>query len=368
MSGTNPSIIERFPVELWLEIFNYFNSNDLWHSFHGLNRKINAMIEQTILHLNFEEQDSYYYFMKNMLPILNVVNVRSLKLQKPIEVIDFFSTFPLSSLIQLRFLSLNLIYSSGDSSLKPWNQLSSLKYLQSLNIMLCRSTGGRDNSNEEKVLIIHSIFNQNFCPLLKSLIITTGELAHATSLPSLIAIPKMTIIEYLSIDALYFEDLIKLLPALRNVKSFHIDEGVYFNDMNDIRSRKMIFRTPLMPKCIRLHLNLEMGTTFNHIKYILKHTPNLQGLFLSIRPNLLNAKRWEKILSSKFPNLLKFELTCTDYMYGDYSAVVYERLETFERECQTPFWIERNTTISYVQGYDHNNHIVRFHITKVSFI
>ncbi|CAF1236398.1 unnamed protein product [Adineta steineri] len=368
MLVTNPSIIEMFPVELWLDIFNYFNSNDLWHSFHGLNRKIDAMIEQTILHLNFEEQDSYYYFMKNMLPILNVANVRSLKLQEPIEIIDFFSTFPLSSLIQLRFLSLNLLYCSGDSSLKPWNQLSSLKYLQSLNIMLCRSTGGFDNSNEEKVLIIHSIFNQNFCPLLKSLIITSGEFARVTSLPFSMTTPKMTIIEYLSIDALYFEDLIKLLPALQNVKSFHIDDGLHVNDMIDIQSRKMIIRTPLMPKCIRLHLNLEMGTTFNHIKYILKHTPNLQGLFLSIRPNLLIAKRWEKLLSSKCPNLLKLELTCTDFMYGDYSAVVYERLETFERECQTPFWIERNTTISYVQGYDHDNHIVRFYITKVSFI
>ena len=45
MSEKFHSVIEIFAVELWREIFEYFNSNELWCSFRGLNRKIDAIID-----------------------------------------------------------------------------------------------------------------------------------------------------------------------------------------------------------------------------------------------------------------------------------------------------------------------------------
>ncbi|CAF4406886.1 unnamed protein product, partial [Adineta steineri] len=96
-----------FSVELWQEIFDYFHLNDLWYSFHGLNQHINAIIDRTIVHLNFEQQDSYDYFVDNILPSINITNIRSLKLQNAFEIHDFFSIYSLESLQQIQFLSLN---------------------------------------------------------------------------------------------------------------------------------------------------------------------------------------------------------------------------------------------------------------------
>jgi hypothetical protein len=75
MFGTFHSTIELFSVELWREIFDYFNSNELWYLFRGLNRKIDAIIDQTTLHLDFKKKDNYGYFVKNILPSMNVTNV-----------------------------------------------------------------------------------------------------------------------------------------------------------------------------------------------------------------------------------------------------------------------------------------------------
>ena len=38
----------------------------------------------------------------------------------------------------------------------------------------------------------------------------------------------------------------------------------------------MTITMPLLPKCIRLHLHLSEDMTFEHVEYLLKHTPNSQ--------------------------------------------------------------------------------------------
>ena len=63
------------------------------------------------------------------------------------------------------------MYSFNDNSFTFWNQLSSLKYLQSLKIIFWGNHVGPDNIIEEKEFIIRSIFNKDYCPLLKSLTI-----------------------------------------------------------------------------------------------------------------------------------------------------------------------------------------------------
>jgi hypothetical protein len=76
------SKIELLSVELWQEIFEYFNANELWYSFGGLNRRIDAILEHIVLHLNFETKDNYCYFMKNNFSKINVINIQSLKFQE----------------------------------------------------------------------------------------------------------------------------------------------------------------------------------------------------------------------------------------------------------------------------------------------
>ena len=132
MSYTLHTVIELLSVELWREIFDYFNTNDLWYSFRGLNRRIDTIIDQTPLYLNFEKKGKYDYFMKNILPSMNVPNVRSLNLQEANATKHFFSNYSLNSMIQLRVLVLDSMFSFKDNSFIFWNQLSSLKYLKIL--------------------------------------------------------------------------------------------------------------------------------------------------------------------------------------------------------------------------------------------
>jgi hypothetical protein len=191
------NIIELLSVELWREIFEYFNSNELWYSFRGLNRKIDAILDQTTLHLDFNKKGSYGYFMKNVLPTMNVVNIRSLKFHKANAIHHFFSIYSLNSLVQLRLLSLDFMYSFNDNSFTFWHQLLSLKYLRSLKIIFWGITAP-NNCIEEKEFIIRSIFNKDYCPLLKSFNInTSGSHRWNVTIPSLIPTTKATSIECL---------------------------------------------------------------------------------------------------------------------------------------------------------------------------
>ncbi len=61
MSNIHHTVIELLAVELWREIFDYFEVNELWYSFRGLNRRIDGIIDQTILNLNFQTEGSYLY-------------------------------------------------------------------------------------------------------------------------------------------------------------------------------------------------------------------------------------------------------------------------------------------------------------------
>ena len=131
-----------------------------------------------------------------------------------------------------------------------------------------------------------------------------------TTIPLLIPTTKTTNIKYLSIDSLTFNDLIKLLPALQNVKSFDIVfELCLDNESNDLQPN-MTITIPLLPKCTRLHVGLSDDITLEHVEYLLKHTPNVNDLFVWGWYHLLDAKRWTLLLSRQCPKLKKFELIC----------------------------------------------------------
>ncbi|CAF3662063.1 unnamed protein product [Rotaria sordida] len=368
LGDTFYSTIELLSVELWQELFEYFTPNDLWYSFHDLNRKINAIIDQTILYLNFTKQGTYRYFVKNILTLMNVVNVRSLKFNKSNEIRHFFSKISLNSLVQLRVLSLDFMYSFDGNSFTFWKQLSSLKYLQSLKIIFWASSGSV-NCCDEKKYIIRSIFNNNYCPSLKSFMITTGGIQQGRlTIPSLISTTTTTNIQNLSINSLTFNDLIKLLPAMQNVKSFCIDYDLRYDNWSNEQQQSMVIDIPLLPKCIDMNLKLSDDITFEHVEYLLKHTQNLKKLFMWGWYHLFDAMKWEFLLSMYCSKLIKFHLICSGPIWSDEFDQI---IDNFQQIYPTRlFWIERNITISDddVSGHDYRSDIaVEFNIkNKVS--
>ncbi len=361
--------IEQFSVELWREIFDYFNGIELWYSFRDLNKKIDSIIDRTPLYFDFKKTGNYSYFTENILPTVNIINVRSLKLSQINKTKHFFSIYSLHSMVNLRTLSLTHMFSFNDNSFVFWNQLSSLKHLQSLKIKFL-DNDGRGNSTEEVEFIISSIFNKNFCPLLKSFSISTDGTGNwILPYSSLIQTTKTTNIKYFSIDKLSFTDLIKLLPALENIKSFKVYYELDLEKKSNEQLRNMTISIPLLFKCVQMHLNLADHIHFEHIEYLLKYTPNLKDLSLwSWQYHLLDEKKWRLLLSIQYPQLIKFQLGCTGYDNDDYFEKISKK---FEKKCsRKPFWIERNTVVSY-QGLsddDCYDIIIRFNIKKVSLL
>ena len=130
----------------------------------------------------------------------------------------------------------------------------------------------------------------------------------------------------------------------------------------------MTITMPLLPKCIRLHLHLSEDMTFEHVEYLLKHTPNSQDLFVWSWYHLLSAKKWEMILSVQCPKLLKLALICTGSIEDDYFR---QTSDAFQQECATiPFWFERNVTITNDEVFSAHDYrsdiIIRFNIKKVT--
>ena len=261
------------------------------------------------------------------------------------------------------------MFSFNDNTFVFWNQLSSLKYLQSLKIQSL-DKDGRGNSIEEMEFIIHSIFNKSFCPLLKSFIISTDRIdKYIFTIPSLIQTTRITNIKYFLIDELTFSDLIKLFPALKNVQSLNISYQFDFEKISNQQLQNMSKPVPLLPKCVQMHLNLVDHINFEHIEYLLKHTPNLKDLFLwSNRYHLLNANKWESLLSLQCPKWIKFELRCVGYDDDNN----YERISKhFEKiYVKKPFWLERNTILYYeaFSDDDYYHTVIKFNIKKVNFI
>ena len=267
--------IEQISVELWHEIFEYFDLNDLWYSFRRLNGRINGIIDQTPLHLNFRSRGAYTNYAKKIRRSMNPANVRSLLLQQPEEIRHFFSIHPLKSLTQLRTLSVKYMACSDELTLQFWNQLSSLKHLQSLEVCHCWYSKS-PSCIEKKESIIQSIFNHDYWPALKSLAIDTCEPRnYKYSIASLVPPTKTNNLQYLIIDRLAFNDLVTVLPALGNIKLLSFTEKLGEDEKSMGKLPKI--DTPLLSKCLNLKLKLHNDLTFEHVEYLLGQTPNLKS-------------------------------------------------------------------------------------------
>ena len=354
-----------FPTELWQELFRYLSANELWHSFRGLNAKIDAVIDHSNLDLNLKHKDDYNYFARMILPSIDVIYVRSLILGRSDDIKNFFSKYSLDSLLQLRVLSLDDIYPFNDLSFKFWNQLASLKYLRSLKLRWGYGNTP-DTITEEKEFIIQSIFNKDFCPLLKCLSMISFQYQKWERTIPLLPAGKATKIEYLSLDLLLFNELIKLLPAMQNVNSFHVAYLRDDKDFTDEQPRAITATIPLLPRCVELNLKLVDGMRFEQVEFIVQQTPNLKKMYFQVKYNLLYAKRWELLLSKYCPKVTNFDLSCTGSVYND---ILQDELYDFQRECQSSsFWIERKASVtgSHDPVYDDNDMYVtvRFDLNK----
>ncbi|CAF4008494.1 unnamed protein product [Adineta steineri] len=123
-----------------------------------------------------------------------------------------------------------------------------------------------------------------------------------------------------------------------------------------------------MSGCNKLDLVLTKDITFEHIEYILKHTPNVKDLTFNSFVHLLDAEKWALLLSVYCPKLLKFVLSCDGPIIDDdFEDAYYYSKAKCER---TTFWIVRETIVTYGIYQESRacaNIEVEFNIEKLSF-
>ena len=339
MTDQVSTVIEQIPVELWHEIFQYVDLHGLCNSFRRLNGRIDAILDQTPLDLSFRRRGAFAEYVRNIHRSIDVENVRSLWLQQPKEIRHFFSIHQLSSFVRLRSLHLLWMFSVDDPTFEFWNQLSSLKYLESLTVSFSKSSSQCTSADQTKYLIC-SVFSRGLFPALQRFSVDAGSTyVGAITIPSLNPKTKSMHLQYLTIDRLTFNDLMILLPVIENILSLRIVKDLEKNEKSMGKLPKI--DTPLLSKCLNLALKLDNDLTFEHVEYLLGQTPNLKSLFLWGWSHLADPKKWQWVLSKYCPQLLKLELICTGHIYDE---IFYNAGNRFEHECGTnPFWLRRKT-------------------------
>lgn len=113
------SQIEIFPDELFLELFSYIHPKDLFYSWNGLNRRINAILRSVSISLDFiENTDENYEIIKYFSRQIVYIHLRI-----PLNLIDFEEFSNLRSLIIDTELTAEQIKSIHPSSLPNLRRL-----------------------------------------------------------------------------------------------------------------------------------------------------------------------------------------------------------------------------------------------------
>lgn len=344
MSNRAATVIEDAPVELWRELFEYFDASDLWFSVRGLNRRIDAILDRTPLDLKLRQRGKYAQFMKTIHLSMNAANVRSLSLHATEDIKHFFSFHPLGALVQLRSLHLSDMFPLNDPSFQSWKPLSSLKDLRSLKVIFSKNSNSKI-AFKEKDFLIRSLFEPDFYPALRRFSV---EIRDSTkSNPTIRSLnPTATTINlrYLSIDTLTFHDLVKLLPALGNIKSLCISVELCTNDKPTEKLPKA--NTPLLPKCLRLDMKFGHNLTFERVEYLLEQTPNVECLIIESWSQLIDANEWESLLSTRCPELMKLQFVSLGFI-GD--RIFGRAMFDFEEECDVSlFWLQHGVEVAHV--------------------
>jgi hypothetical protein len=315
-----PTTIEIFPIELYRELFQYFDGFELYHIFRGINSKIDSILKQTPLHFAFWEKTQRDY---NVMPFVNLESVYSLKVSAD-ECRDgrLLDEYPLNSFTHLRLFDLYHIFSPP--RIVP--ELASLKYLETLIISVSSYSG---KTEDEILCLMNLIFNDNSTvgsshlrSTLKRLTISASVRTNACH-PDHFR-PSRTNIQHIEIRRIYFDDFIRLLPSLELVRSICVG----FEHRNVTPSEHFVFdyansKPVLIPNCSVLIMSLgSADITFVHMEYLLKCIPSLKKLRIDIYerdigfgmdiykcPSELprNHQKWKASLINHCVNLQKFQ-------------------------------------------------------------
>ncbi len=311
--------------ELILDLFEFFNVQELFHGFYGLNNRFNQLLLTKFqsYHLDFRSisKHNFEIICEQYLPSIHN-RILSLHLSNNEETPNlpkqFLSyNFSINQFIHLQSLSLYYI-----QSFELLNQLIiQCNYLKHLNLIQCYFNY---YENDLQCLInnIWRLEKLTHC-ILDQIILRKMRLTNISVVSSSI--------KYLTLDKITcdFKDLSHLFehtPYLQRI-SINLIYG-FPNQQLQIPIVSMTSLKILYHGCMESLTNL------------FENLPNLINLTLEVFDIYCNGYEWEKILLNYLSNIkifrLKMNLNFPDY--NNIDKQVKELIDTF----RTPFWIEEH--------------------------
>jgi hypothetical protein len=320
--------LELFPNEILLELFEYFNSADLFRVFYGLNSRFNSLLHNQFRAHRFQFKSiakrHFDMICQQHLPFIadRIVGISLADNDDTPEQINLFFVY-ISSWNQftcLRTLSLSNI-PSFEILRKLLNECHHLSNLTHLRF----SDPYFRIAHPDLQLVINSIWS------LSKLIRCDLDISTTSTL---FCMPKKisTSLEYVCIKGTRFKwkhvnRLFKCTPHLA-----HLSASIAISDRDN-------YKPSLHRTLVELKIVLFFTSTFPKMVSFLKNTPNLRRLDVHFRTGLVDGHRWEQVIRNYLPHLkiLRFRMSCV-YNEQNLQKQVVHLVDSYRGS----FWIDEH--------------------------
>ena len=328
--------LENLSDEIFIEIFDYLDSYEIYHRFSKLNYRFQQLLNSSSMLLKVTHDDSKYNYYKQFLRN-NKYRILSMKFQLGFERNHLFSSLIIDSTFHnLKSISINA--KTPDTLIPVLKNFSSLPHLFSLKMDLFET--------QDKLTTIYQLVFA--LPKLKSFVFFLTEI----TVPDSLSIPtnqQPSPIEYLSIP--YVSSADEYFWILSHTPRVH-----YLKLFIDIDTNMETLPIITLPNLTTLSILIDKYHDFN--AFIPRIHGNFKVLRFSTGLNIhfLHAYQWENFISKSLPQLEEFHLR--------YSELVNDRCPAFIGEINqfsSSFWTERQWTLD-VECFDHGNeYLIRPH-------
>ena len=261
MGSSITTTLESFPIELFLELFKYFNTIELYRAFFGLNWRINSILSQTKNKntLTLMSEKDLKFFLKQSAKssnfVLNPSNIKSLKLHGALLLSksdgnppQLCSIYPLSAYKELHTIIITDIdtnYHSHAGSTEFNDLIAQAAQLKNLHTLELRSSTKKKNSAAILQNLIKMIFEEEKCFLsLKRCRFDLEYVGYLYFKQQMDIPPKLTKIEYLFLPSFLLASFLELTVCLPAVKSIQVADITVHPD-----SRQVMPRRTILPLC-----------------------------------------------------------------------------------------------------------------------
>ena len=292
-------LFNRFPNELFYEIFEYLTSYDILYAFSGLNQRIDSLLQNySKYRFNFQSctKSQFDFVCKS----ITCEQIQSLILADSDDTCQqirtFFQLFYIRKCINIESLNLIEITEQNLSKLLP--KIKFLPKLTCLSIDLKNSL----------------IPNIECGSSLKSLSVTTCSMSRLCEL--LLSVPLLT----------------------------KLNVELITDDTNRIVNSSLTTNIHQL----KIKLRPKSNVTFNEIGLLFQWMPKLKQLtFIAIRGmRFVHGNQWESLIRMYLSDLKQFHFAIHPNLQHHY---ISQNLSTF----QTPFWLEEKQWIIHCNYYSY---------------